>query len=391
MKKIVFVFHNSEINSGATHSLVDSIEYLLNTGKYEIETVFPDSNGTCVQYFHDHNIPVHIYRYGNLMQDLSQTFIKRIIKFPILCLRYLLVKREAHKAAKDFEESKVDLVYTNTSCVIFGGFLGQYLSAKNIWHIREFRKEDHRICFFLGDKYLQRFINTYADWILFVSKSVLNAHKYIDKAKTSVTYNCYPKTFISPKLIFNKTKKLNILIAGDIKPSKGQLDVVKAVALANQIDPEFDFKLHLAGKLSNITYVKEIKKFVVKNKLEGKIILYGSVKEMSLLRKNMYIGIVASTNEALGRTTAEGMLSMIVMIGRNSGGTTEQIQDGITGLLYDGSISELAHKILYLNNNRDVMERIAREAFSWAVNFHTKGRAAKIAELAIDRVLSDKR
>lgn len=389
MNKILFVFHSENISSGATRSLMDIVDYLISTEKYDIEAVFPAQNGTAVDYLKSKNIKVHHYTYGKLMQDLTQPLIKRIVKLPLLFLRYFKIKKQAKKAALDFADSGIDIVYSNTSSIVFGGYLGLKLGCKQIWHIREFRKKDHQIAFFLGDKSLQKFINRCSDAVLFVSKSVMNEHiKYIDSAKMYVTYNSYPKSFIRPREQFNSDKPLQVMIAGDIKPSKGQFDVIKAVEIARNKQKRCDIVLHLAGRKSNSQYYDSIVKYIQEHKLDRSVILHGQVTDMISLRDKMDVGVVASTNEAFGRTTIEGMLSMMAMVGRNSGGTTEQIKHMETGLLYDGTVEDLSEKLLFLYNNRDYMEKFAKSGFDESVELHTKGNCAKTAEKAIIKVLS---
>lgn len=108
---------------------------------------------------------------------------------------------------------------------------------------------------------------------------------------------------------------------------------------------------------------------------------------MLALRRLMDVGVVASTNEAFGRTTIEGMLSMMAMVGRNSGGTPEQIRNLETGLLYNGSVLELTECLRKLYLDRTLLKKLAIAGFNESVALHTKGRCAKIAEIAIDECL----
>lgn len=48
----------------------------------------------------------------------------------------------------------------------------------------------------------------------------------------------------------------------------------------------------------------------------------------------MDILCMCSDREAFGLSTVEGMLSGCLIIGTNTGGTTEILEDGTTGLLY---------------------------------------------------------
>ena len=387
-KKILFVFHSEEKISGATRSMLQIVTYLQQTGKYEIEAVFPKPNGTAAAYLETIGIRSHHYTYGRLMQNLSQPLLKRMIKFPFMCIRMMKMKSSVRKAAKELKDKGFDIVYSNTSSIVFGGFLGKKLGCKQAWHIREFRKLDHNIGFFLGEKYLLRHINRCSDAVFYVSKSVMDYHtNIIDPDKSYVTYSSYSPEFICPKDQFNFGKTLHVLIAGDVKPSKGQFDCVKAIKIAMDRQKDADFELHIAGRPTAAgNYYQNMLDYISENNLNAKVHLYGQVKDMFSLRKKMDVGIVASTNEAFGRTTIEGMLSMMAMIGRNTGGTTEQFRDNQTGLLYDGTPDELADKLLFYYNNRKRMQEMAVNGFNECVELYTHDNAAKIVDGVLENI-----
>ena len=256
-----------------------------------------------------------------------------------------------------------------------------------IWHIREFGKKDHRIVFYLGQEYIERFINRNADAVLCVSNAVKQEHaKYIDRSKMIVTYNSYSQDYVLPRETFNLDKPLNILLTGDIKPGKGQLETLQAVALFLKRYPG-QAKVHFAGSGKQKNYLDKLNDCVKQNAMEQQTAFHGRIDNMGELRKEMDIGIVASENEAFGRTTIEGMLSMLCMIGRASGGTVEQIKPMETGLLYDGTPEDMAQKIEYLHLHRQEMEKMARQSYAESVELHTKGRCAQIVDDAIQAVL----
>jgi glycosyltransferase involved in cell wall biosynthesis len=178
-----------------------------------------------------------------------------------------------------------------------------------------------------------------------------------------------------------------VLIARDSHPSKGQSDCVKAIKIARDRQPEADLELHVAGRAgSAAAYYNSILNYISENGLTDKIHLYGQVSDMFSLRKQMDVGIVSSTNEAFGRTAIEGMLSMMAMTGRNSGGTTEQIKHKETGLLYNGTPEDLAEQLLYFYNNRSEMKKMAENGFNECVELYTNDNAARIVDREISRL-----
>lgn len=383
-KKILFVFHNSDIQSGASRSLMDIVDGLSQSGKYEISAILPKPGGSAVDILDKKGIKTYLFKYGNLMQSMTQPLAKRIIKIPLFVMRHLGIAFEADKAYKLLKSEKIDFIYNNTSTIIFGGILGKKLHARMIWHIREFGLLDHQIKFYLGESWMERFINVNADAVFTVSEAVKNYHsKNISPNKMYVTYNSYSQNYIDPKETFNENNRINILLAGDVKPSKGQLEAIQAMKIVLDRRPD-SAVLHLAGRLKNNGYKRKLDTFIENNQLQQNVVFYGQVSKMKELRAKMDVGIVPSRNEAFGRTTIEGMLSMLCMIGRNSGGTTEQIKHSQTGLLYDGSVEDLAEKLVHVIDNRKDMIKMAKQGFIESVELHTKGKCVCI----VDEVLS---
>lgn len=387
---VAFVFHDNNPKSGATRSLMDIVYGLSLKQKYRILAIFPYDPGDVGKMLENYGVECYSFKYGQLIQILAQPFVKRLVKIPLLIFRHFVTFLEANKAARELKKYKIDVVYSNTSTHVFGSMLGKRLASARIWHIREFRIPDHNITFYLGDSYIKKYIQKNSDCVLCVSESVRKYHSdVVNPNKMLVSYNSYSQDFISPREKFNFNNTLNVLIAGGICPGKGQIEAVRAIQKVNSIKPN-TAKIYIAGSESDSEYVKLIRKYIMDNNMESQVEFCGYISTMKALRKHMDIGIVASEREAFGRTTIEGMLSMLAMIGRDSGGTSEQIRDGVTGFLYNGTIEDLANKILYLNDHRDIMQTIAVEGFHYAVDNYTRGQCVQIVDDAIESVINSK-
>jgi glycosyltransferase involved in cell wall biosynthesis len=76
---------------------------------------------------------------------------------------------------------------------------------------------------------------------------------------------------------------------------------------------------------------------------------------------------MCSRGEPFGRVTVEAMKQGVPVVGAASGGTTEIIQDGVTGLLYRlGDAEDLAAKVEILHRDRELLGRMGEEARRWA-------------------------
>ena len=388
--KILFVFHGSDIESGGTRSLMDIVSNLYERNEYDFEAVFPYKKGSASAWFESRDFPVYVCHYGLLMQDLTQPLLKRVAKYPLFFARHVRLTLEANRLAATLRNHDIDVVYSNTSSIVFGGMLGKRLGSKQIWHIREFRVLDHRITYYLGERRIKRFIQECSDEVLTVSQAVKDYHSdVISPDKINVTYNSYSADFIHPKKSFNVNNSLNLLLAGDIKPGKGQLEAVEALAIARTRGLDRGFKLHFAGAEVKPEYSQKLRARIYQLGLEDSVVFHGFVNDMLTLKDEMDLGLVSSTNEAFGRTMIEGMLSQLAMIGRDSGGTSEQINHGVTGLLYDGTVDDLAEQYLVLDKDRALLEKIAKAGFAESVEKYTKGYATDVTRAAIERVLAN--
>lgn len=77
--------------------------------------------------------------------------------------------------------------------------------------------------------------------------------------------------------------------------------------------------------------------------------------------------VVGNEREPLGRTVIEAQLSGVVAIVPDTGGSSELVRHGVTGLKYTaGSAESLAGALRYMASNPVLTEQIIRAARSWA-------------------------
>src|SRR5262249_58037516 len=74
----------------------------------------------------------------------------------------------------------------------------------------------------------------------------------------------------------------------------------------------------------------------------GRVEFWGYVPDPERAFLEADVALMCSRNEAMGRVTAEAMSACRPVIGFDSGGTTELIDPGRTGLLYRGGAEALA-------------------------------------------------
>ena len=109
--------------------------------------------------------------------------------------------------------------------------------------------------------------------------------------------------------------------------------------------------------------------YIETNGLSKYIDLVDYTSDISMIHKKHDIGLVCSKAEAFGRVTIEYMLAGMLVIGTNTGGTPELIQNAQTGLLYQqGDYNSLVDQLDWVSNNRLEAQKIATQSQSYAKN-----------------------
>lgn len=379
---VFFSFHNSDRFSGATRSLLDIIDQFVKNDTYRLIAVFPTTTGTAIDYLQNIGVEIERCNYHILIQNEKEKRYRRILKFPFFCYWYLQTSHEVKRIVNKYSEYEIAAVYNNTSVNIFGALINKYYGIPNIWHFREYRHDDHGIYFFLGDKYLMRMANRYASIINVISQSMGEYHiqKGIDSKKLQVVYNDVANSSYFEREWNNESESLNILIAGDVKEGKGQLEVLESLM---KVRADVNWNLFLAGNFGDTAYCGMVKDFIKANKIEDKVHILGLVKNMNELRKDCNVGIVASKKEAFGRVTVEGMLAGLSMIGSNTGGTKELINHMENGLLYQLGDHDDLVKCIEAMSNKKLRVRLAQKGQQFAIDNFTVGNCYRTIEQEI--------
>lgn len=371
---ILYFAHDSRIG-GATLSLLGMIDEL--RAENQIYVVVAIKKGFLVDELRKRNIPVYHRHFFWWMlapaKTPARTFIKKMI-YKILCLHNYLC---AYSLKKIIKIKKIDVIHTNSSVINTGGILSFMTGVPHVWHIREFPQEG--LGFFSVWKYekICGFMNNRSDKAIAISRAI--AKKFQDKIapdKLEIVYNGVNKENKQYKTeIKGKQDIVEYLISGSIVAQKGQEAAIQAVALLVKRGYS-NLRLSIAGAGDT----SRLEKLINEENLTDYVSLLGIVKDMPALRKRMDVELVCSAWEAFGRVTVEAMMSSNPVIGSNTGGTPELIQDGVTGYLYQyGNTEELADKMEIFLKCPEEIRRLGDNAYLYAVEeFTAKKNAERI-------------
>lgn len=199
-----------------------------------------------------------------------------------------------------------------------------------VWHIREFMEEDLGISF-IDSTYSFKLLNRATQFIA-ISQPICNKWSAWLQVPVTVVHDGVPvKDYYVAHNDTHETVK--VLLYGRIVPGKGQLFYVRAAEKVLQ-NISVPCTFYFAGKVEDEDYFNKCMQSIQQSGQSSHIEYLGQISDIQSLLKDTDIVCVCSTKEGFGRVTVESMLGKCLVVGAASGATTELIQDGVNGILY---------------------------------------------------------
>jgi glycosyltransferase involved in cell wall biosynthesis len=335
-KYIVFVSINIK-KDGAEKSLISLQTYLNREKKINTLTIIP-SHGPIEELLKENGIEYIIHSFkGNINAGRGTKPFRGIVKTTINII-------QARKLAKVLKKRKLNIVgvHSNTITSEFGCFLAERLRVPHIWHIREFGKLDFNFDFELGIGYIKRCASK-ASKIICNSKAVMTYYQQFFKDNLTYVYNGVSAVPQGERDWNNKTFKM--VLAGRLSEEKGQTLAIEACRKLRASGCD-DFQLDFYG---NGVDEEKLINMIAQYDLNDHIHLCGYSNKIPF--SSYHVGLMCSHHEAFGRVTVEYMVNEIPVIGIDSGGTPEIVEDGVDGIMCE-SIDDLFQAMRELYSDR---------------------------------------
>ncbi|MEX2409828.1 MAG: glycosyltransferase [Candidatus Paceibacterota bacterium] len=346
---VLFVTHYSSLY-GANKSLLALLE---NADKYGIEPfVICPQEGDFVGELKKRNIPYRIFPFKNWMAKSRNKALFRLL-WNLLILPYLIYR---------VKKWDIKHIHTNSSITPIGAWMAYLGNLPHTWHIREFGWEDYELKHDFGRYFFEFWLNK-ARFVISISESIKKKVLYNIKSPIKIIYNGVIskeniKT-IKTSIPFEKSSEPKFGIIGLLSPIKGQNIAIKAFARVMKEYP--NCFLYIAGD-GTTHYRSYLEKLCLNLGVENRVKFSGYVQDPFSFFESIDVALVCSKNEAMGRVTAEAMIANKIVIGINNAGTSELIEHGETGLLFNGSVNDLSQKMIFtMNNNLYDMHRRANK------------------------------
>ncbi|MGW5376637.1 glycosyltransferase family 4 protein [Nocardia sp. NPDC003999] len=284
----------------------------------------------------------------------------------------------SEKSVEDyFRANDVELVHMNTRfCGLIGARVAALLQIPYIFHIREFLADDFGLAF-RDEEAANRLIGGSSSLIA-VSNSIgrhlsaLYPDTRIDTIYNGVDiakYSCDPQLRFGGECV-------RLAIVGRIIEHKGQFDAIRAVeALIGTTQKAIELLVvgHRPDEMTD--YEKFLVTYVREHQLAESVSFFPYTDKVEDILETCDIGLMCSAMEAFGRVTVEYMLSQLLVIGADAGGTAEIVSHGENGLLYPrGDFRRLAQYIRSAIENPDTANRMIRAGNAEALSRYSMSR-----------------
>lgn len=256
------------------------------------------------------------------LKDLRWMFYYKIIS-----------RREIYAIVKN---ENPDIIHTNVSIIEEGSVVAKSLGIPHVWHMREYITKDYGLWIYPSFKRYCTMIKS--SYVITITKDLQRHFGLIDNGMAQTIYNGVTShndvALLMPKQNY-------FLCASRVSPEKRIDMAIKAFSIFYKTHSEY--RLMIAGE-GDERYVSELKQLSTACGCSDSVIFLGFKTNIRELMSQAKALIVASSNEGFGRMTAEAAFYGCIIIGHNTAGTKEII-DNVGGLPYIGDESQLCERM----------------------------------------------
>lgn len=285
--------------------------------------VLPDTDGIC-QTLSDMGIQTITLNYRFCTYPPLSSLTDWLLFIPRLAGR-LYLNRKASKQLKDMLGShRPDLIHTNVSVIDIGYKAAKALRIPHIYHIREYGDIDFNLHYIPTHRLLEHRLRRPMSYSICITKDIQRHHRQSDNTSSRVIYN----GIMESREHMPAGSGNYFLFAGRIEPAKG-LDFLLEAYKDYARNTPTPHPLHIAGGAPDEKYKEYIKKTIRDFRITEHVTLLGERNDMEQLMLNATAVVIPSRFEGFGRVMPEAMSNGCLVIGRNTGGTKEQMDNGV--------------------------------------------------------------
>jgi glycosyltransferase involved in cell wall biosynthesis len=339
--RVLFV-HDPPDLYGASRSLLRMASRLSADG-HRVLVVLPE-DGLLATRLRDSGVQVIAHPHLAVLKRKSARNLGGLAQ---LCWMFALSMVELFRLVGKFQP---DLVHSNSAVVLPAGVVARIRGIPHVWHIREIFADFPKLWIFY-----RWYIAAFSDRIICVSQAVANQFSPRIRARKVVVLHDgvpvdeFPEVPAAKVQAFRHRYNLNgnllVGLVGRIKIGrKGQDILLDAAARLKPRFPGTRFAFIGSPFPGNEDHLVRLQKLISEKNLEQEVIYTGDVDDVKTAYAAMDISVQSSVlPEAFSGVVVESMAMSKPVIATRGGGTAEQIEEGITGILVNpGDPEQLA-------------------------------------------------
>lgn len=313
--KVAYILHDTDTLGGANKSFLPMLYGLIGKG-VEPLVVLPDDRGI-YRELTEHGIKTLLLNYRPNTYPYNDCLKDYLLWLPRLVARRYVNAKAASQLARYIKG--YDIVHTNVSIIDIGARAAKLSGIPHVYHFREYADLDFGMIYFPCKVYFYKTVTN----SVCITKGVKEHHKLGENSR--VVYDCILSSEqYDSSVNLTSTTKTYILFAGRLEQTKGIEELLIAYASSKRKLP-----LWIAGAPLKNSYFDMLKQMVKTYGMQDKVVFLGARHDILELMAGACATIVPSHNEGFGRILSEAMFAKCLTIGRNTGGTKEQFDNGL--------------------------------------------------------------
>jgi glycosyltransferase involved in cell wall biosynthesis len=311
--------------------------------------------------------------------------------------KYLLrsLPRRIYRLASLFSRLKVDIVYTNTVVNADAAIVARLLGIKHVWHLREGVRNSQQLSSYLPFFVVPYIVRALSRKII-VNSQWLGHHYFGKKSPAVIVYNGINISELSGKSAGDISLRQELglpdncrLIAsiGALDPGKGHDVFIRAAELIGSYLEDVYFVIVGNGSEE---CTQSLKAMAESSCIAGKILFLGWRDDVTRIISEIDVLVIASNQEAFGRTVIEGMALKKPIVATQCGGPEEVVVHDETGYLVPTKDPEaLAEHIMLLLNNDQLRLGMGMAGFKRVQELFSEENYVSSIEKILERVAAE--
>lgn len=367
------IAHNAGIQ-GSGIALVKLAEQL-TAMRVDVVVIVPRKHGIYHLLEKVKGVKIYVIRQiYNETFPLTSSFIDMVLYIPQLLRKICARPLFRSKLSKIIEIEKPDILHTNTGTIRIGAEVAKQKGIPHVWHVRECQTLGCGFHPFGGEKKVATLFTQSHNHCVAITDSVFQYYK-LKRDKDCIIYDgVFSKN--TALQVVRMPKKNMFLYIGLLSEKKGVKLLLAAIDKVS--DKLQGYEFWFAGE-DQMGFTKYVNKFKWCNKIK----YLGFRKDVYDLMSMSKALVITTEYEGFGFVTAEAMLNRTLVIGRNTAGTKEQMDNACKKIGYDVtlrflSVEELSDRLLEtISMSEERYFDLTEKAYQAVSNLYTTERNAR--------------